>query len=735
MSADQSTTAETAGPPGPPDAGGPAHSPVNWPVFAGTAGIVVGFALWAMLLPAQADSAISATVSWIAESFGWYYVLTAGIVVVFVIVVALSRLGHVRLGPDHAVPQFNLFSWSAMLFAAGIGVDLMFFATSGPATNLLTPPDLPPMSDEAARMAPLWTIFHYGIPGWAMYALMGMAFGLFAYRYHLPLSIRSAIAPIFGRRVHGPVGHAAEIGATVGTIFGIAVSLGIGVVFLNAGLALILNVPVSTGVQIALMALAVGITIISTVSGVDKGIRRLSELNVYLAVVILAWVLFTGRTTDLLNALVQNIGDFFAGFPAMLMRTFAYTDGTAAYPAEQWMSDWTLFFWAWWIAWSPFVSLFLARISRGRTLREFVLGVLLIPFAFILLWVSIMGNAAIGLFQDGDDALLQEAVTAPEAGFFSLLQQFPGATFLIGLAVFTGLFFYVTSADSGSLIMANMTSKGSVEDSDGAPWLRITWAVITGLLTLSMLFIDGVYTLQKATVIVGLPLSVLMYLVMISLWRVLHSESLAMDSRTASLPHVLSGRVRDANSRATWRQRLARRMNFATAKQAAAYVDREVSPALSEVAAELREHGADVDVTRGTHPESGVPWVDLTVRFPGQTDFKYQVYPVAYPVPSFAGSLSAAQDTYVQLEVFSAKGSRGRDVMGYSREQLCANILDDYEAHLAFMTMTGDDSLLAARIDAEAPEVWTDADHSPATDALPTVALQTTDPETEGARP
>ena len=708
---------------------------MNWPVFAGTAGIVVGFALWAMLLPAQADSVISATVSWIAESFGWYYVLTAGVVVVFVVVVALSRLGRVRLGPDHAVPQFSMFTWSAMLFAAGIGVDLMFFATSGPATNLLTPPDLEPMSDEAARMAPLWTIFHYGIPGWAMYALMGMAFGLFAYRYHMPLSIRSAIAPIFGRRVHGAIGHAAEIGATVGTIFGIAVSLGIGVVFLNAGLALILNVPVTTGVQIALMALAVGITIISTVSGVDKGIRRLSELNVYLAVVILLWVLVTGRTTDLLNALVQNIGDFFASFPSMMMRTFAYTDGTAAYPAEQWMSDWTLFFWAWWIAWSPFVSLFLARISRGRTLREFVLGVLLIPFAFIMLWVSIMGNAAIGLFRDGDDALLQEAVTAPEAGFFSLLQQFPGATFLIGLAVFTGLFFYVTSADSGSLIMANMTSKGSVEDSDGAPWLRITWAVITGLLTLSMLFIDGVYTLQKATVIVGLPLSVLVYLVMISLWRVLHSESLAMDSRTASLPHVLSGRVRDANSRATWRQRLARRMNFATAKQAAAYVDREVSPALSEVAAELREHGADVDVARGTHPESGVPWVDLTVRFPGQTDFKYQVYPVAYPVPSFAGSLSAAQDTYVQLEVFSAKGSRGRDVMGYSREQLCANILDDYEAHLAFMTMTGDDSLLAARIDAEAPEVWTDADHSPATDALPTVALQTTDPETEGARP
>ncbi|MBB4735631.1 choline/glycine/proline betaine transport protein [Micrococcus cohnii] len=704
--------AQTPPTPAPDRANKPKHAALNPPVFIGTAAIVVAFAAWAMIWPGTAETVIFDTMAWIASSFGWYYVLTAAIVVVFVLVVALTRVGRVRMGPDHATPQFNMFTWSAMLFAAGIGVDLMFFATSGPATNLLTPPDVEPMSDAAARYAPLWTIFHYGIPGWAMYALMGMAFGLFAYRYHLPLSIRSALAPLFGKRIHGGIGHAAEIAATVGTIFGIAVSLGVGVVFLNAGLALIFGIPVSTGVQIALMALAVGITILSTVSGIDKGIRRLSELNVFLAIIILGWVLVTGQTTYLLNALVQNIGDFFAGFPAMLMRTFAYTAGTEAYPSEQWLADWTLFFWAWWIAWAPFVALFLARISRGRTLREFVLGVLLIPFAFIMLWVSIMGNDALGYFRGGDQAMLDEAVNAPESGFFTLLQQHPGSAFLIGLAVFTGLFFYVTSADSGSLVMANMTSKDSVEDSDGAPWLRIVWALVTALLTLSMLFIDGVYTLQAATVIVGLPLSIMIYLVMISLWRVLRSELHALDSRTAALPDVLSGRVRDGSSRTTWRQRLARHMDFATARQATAFVEREADPALEEVAAELRDHGADVEISRGVHPECGVPWVDLTVRFAGQNDFKYQAYPVAYPVPSFATNISAVQDVYFHIEVFSATGSRGRDIMGYTREQICANVLDDYEAHLAFMAMTGDDSSLAARLDSEAPDVWTDTDHT-----------------------
>ena len=686
------------------------HAKVNWPVFIGTAVIIVAFVLFAAIWPDAAETVIFGSMAWVATNFGWYYVLTATIVVIFVLLVAFSRVGRTRMGPDHSVPKYNMFTWAAMLFAAGIGVDLMFFGISGPATNYLTPPDVPAGSDEAARMAPLWTIFHYGIPGWAMYALMGMAFGLFAYRYHLPLSIRSALAPIFGRRIHGAVGHAAEIGATIGTIFGISVSLGIGVVFLNFGLTALFGIRSSIGVQIALMGLAVLITIISTVSGVDKGIRRLSELNVLLAIVLMLWVLFSGQTHQLLNALVQNIGDFFSRFPGMMMNTFAYTDGTTDYPSDQWMADWTLFFWAWWIAWAPFVSLFLARISRGRTLRQFVVGVLLIPFSFILLWVSIFGNAALSFA--GDAEFLDLAVNQPESGFFNLLEQYPGAVFTVSLALITGLFFYVTSADSGSLVMANMTSKASTRDSDGPPWLRIVWAVITGALTLVMLFIDGVYTLQAATVMVGLPLSILVYLVMASLWKVLRTEQMNLDSRSAALPGVLTSRVREAEGeRVSWRQRLRKRMSYASEAQARTFMETVATPAIEEVAGELKDLGADVTCHRGMHPDAQVPFVDLVVAFPDGEDFKYQAYPVAYSVPSFAANLSTVRDVYYRIEIFDRTGSRGRDIMGETKDQVISDVLDAYDAHIMYLTMSQDIGTATGAVPVVVPDTWEDADH------------------------
>ena len=696
------------------------HSPVDWPVFAGTSAIIVAFVLFAGIWPDTAETVIFGSMAWVAKNFGWYYVLTATIVVVFVLIVAFSKVGGTKMGPDHSLPKYNLFTWAAMLFAAGIGVDLMFFGISGPATNFLTPPDVSAGSEEAARMAPLWTIFHYGIPGWAMYALMGMAFGLFAYRYHLPLSIRSALAPIFGKRIHGGIGHAAEIGATIGTIFGISVSLGIGVVFLNFGLSSLFGIPNSIAVQVALMALAVFITVLSTVSGVDKGIRRLSELNVVLAIILMLWVVFSGNTTQLLNALVQNIGDFFSRFPGMMMNTFAYNEGAADYPADQWMADWTLFFWAWWIAWAPFVSLFLARISRGRTLRQFVIGVLLIPFAFILLWVSIFGNAAMSFF--GDAEFLDLAVNLPESGFFNLLEQYPGAIFTVSLALITGMFFYVTSADSGSLVMANMTSKSSTTDSDGPPWLRIVWAVITGALTLVMLFIDGVYTLQAATVIVGLPLSILVYLVMFSLWKVLRTEHMNLVSRQATLPALLTSRVREAEGgeRGSWRQRLQHRMSYASAEQATTFIDTVATPAVEEVAAELKKLGADVACQRGAHPDSGIPFVDLVVSFPEAEDFKYQTYPVAFSTPSFAANLAAVRDTYYRVEIFSPLGSRGRDIMGYSKDQVIADVLDSYDAHIMYLTMSTDLGTATGTIPVTAPDTWDDTDQVDAPDDLET---------------
>ncbi|MEY8576819.1 choline BCCT transporter BetT [Corynebacteriaceae bacterium 6-324] len=681
------------------------HSTVNKPVFFTAAGLIIAFVLWAWVAPGQTEAVIFGSMDWIAENLGWYYILTAGIIVLFVIVIALTRVGNTRLGPDHSRPKYRMFTWASMLFAAGIGVDLMFFSIAGPATNFLTPPEAAPLSDEAARMAAIWTMFHYGIPGWAMYALMGVALGLFAYRYHLPLSIRSAIAPIFGKRIHGATGNAVDITATLGTIFGIATSLGIGVVFLNYGLSELFGLPTNAAVQVALIALAVLITVLSTVSGVDKGIRRLSELNVLLALGLLLWILVTGKTAELLGQLVQNIGDFFSRFPGMLLNNFAYTEGAPSYPADQWLGDWTLFFWAWWMAWAPFVGLFLARISRGRTLREFIFGVLIIPFGFILLFVSIFGNAALSYFRAGDDAFLQEAVELPESGFFNLLSQFPGGTFLIAVAVFVGMLFYITSADSGSLVMANMTSNASLQDSDGAPWLRIFWAVVTGALTLVMLFIDGVYTLQAAAVLIGLPFSVVMYLLMASVLKALRAESRSLDSRLQTVA-IASRGTAAVTDQIPWKERLAGRMAFPGPEEARTFVEEIGTPAVETVALELRELGADVSLSKGESAEDGMPFVDVTIKFPEQEDFKYQLCPVMHETPTWAANSEKYDESFHTVEVFTARGTRGVNVMDFTEDQVIADVVSSYETHLTYMAMGGAEGTSFTGVEAQAPTEW-----------------------------
>lgn len=397
----------------PPDRNEPENDPpapveakprINRAVFWGTAVGVVAITVWAAAAPDSASSVIGAVVDGISKNFGWFYFLVVAAVLLFVIFLAITRVGNTKLGPDHSKPQFNLFTWGSMLFAAGIGVDLMFFSVSEPVTQYLAPPVGEGQTLQAARQAMVWTLFHYGLAGWGLYALMGLALGYFAYRHNLPLSIRSALYPIFGKRIHGPVGDGVDIAAMLGTIFGIATSLGIGVAQLNFGLSFLFGVPESLAVQAALIVLAVAITAVSSISGVDKGIRRLAELNVVLAIGLMLFILFAGKTSFLLDSLVQNVGDFFAMFPGMALNTFAYDR------PDDWLNSWTLFFWAWWIAWAPFVGLFLARISRGRTIRQFVFGCLTVPFAFIAIWIVIFGNSALDIVMGGNQAFGEVAL-------------------------------------------------------------------------------------------------------------------------------------------------------------------------------------------------------------------------------------------------------------------------------------------------------------------------------------
>lgn len=654
---------------------------IKWPVIISAGVIIIAIATWAMVAPEHAATVLGEAVGWTSEWLGWFYILLATAVLVFVIYLGL-RYAHVRLGADTDRPEFRTFTWACMLFAAGIGTDIMFFAVAEPVAQYLAPPQRDAESLDAAREATVWTLFHYGITGWGMYALMGLALGYCAHRIGLPLAVRSALYPLFGRRISGGLGHAVDIATTVGTIFGVATSLGIGVVQLNVGLNIMFGTEQGLPAQAGLIVLAVITATVSATTGVDRGIRVLSLLNVLLALFLAGWLLVTGNTAFLLRALTMNVGDFVALFPGMTLDTMAFD-----YPAE-WMTSWTLFFWAWWIAWASFVGMFLARISKGRTIGQFVLGTLLIPFSYVLMWVSIFGNSALDVIRSGNTEFGQTTLEQPELGFYTLLQQYPGALFIVGLATFVGLLFYVTSADSGALVMANLSSTLPSADVDAAPLTRIFWGVTTGVLTLAVLIVGGIPALQSATVIMALPFAIVMILVMVGLHRVMewerHRGLAFQQSFTSSLV------ARPAPGGTQWRTRLARTFGVVSEAQALRSLEDQVLPALADVADALRERGTQAEIE--DHPVDAphvLRSVVLVVHDESLGGFRYPIDMRRVPAPSYGARVLESDDLTTELQVRLPSGER-YDLVGYTRDEVCGDVLDHYERHVSYLRLNAE---------------------------------------------
>ncbi|WP_168395995.1 choline transporter [Acinetobacter indicus] len=649
---------------------------LNKVVFFLSATLILLFSLVTILFNDQANQLITQILNWVSRTFSWYYLLAATLYLVFVLFIALSRYGDIKLGPKHSKPEFSLLSWSAMLFSAGIGIDLMFFSVAEPLSHYMNPPVGEGQTFEAARQSMVWTLFHYGLTGWSMYALVGVALGYFSYRYNLPLTIRSALYPIFGKRVNGWIGHSVDTAAVLGTIFGIATTCGIGVVQLNYGLHVLFDVPENLLIQSALIAVAVIITIISVTAGVNKGIRVLSEINIYVSIGLLLFILFMGNTEFLLAALIQNFGDYLSQFPKLSLSSFPFEQ------PKEWMNSWTLFFWAWWIAWSPFVGLFLARISRGRTIREFVAGTLIIPLLFTLTWLSIFGNSALhSVIFDGNTQLATTVLANPAHGFYDLLAQYPWFPFLAGVATITGLLFYVTSADSGALVLGNFTTKFSNIEHDSPRWLSVFWALAIGLLTLAMLMANGVTALQNTTIIMGLPFSFVIFFVMAGLYKSLRLEDFRQASTSMNAAPVV-GNVDIFN----WKKRLSRVMLHANLSQTQQMLEEVCKPAMQAVATEFINKGIQVDLAeKALDDEPELSHLDLTIQLDEEENFVYQIWPIRYDTPNFSSRGKRTKKYYYRLETYLFEGSQGNDLVGYSKEQVINDILDKYERHLMFL--------------------------------------------------
>lgn len=682
---------------------------LNRTVFALSAFIIVGILTAAIIAPQSVHNIFDVAVDWTGRWFGWFYILLATAALVFLGILAVTRFGNIRLGPDNSTPEFSTFSWAAMLFAAGIGTGIMFYAVAEPVAQYIAPPNGPSENIEAARNAVTWTLFHYGISGWGLYGIVGIALGYFAYRKRDRLAVRSTLRPLLGSKVDGLLGDIVDVFALVGGVFGIAASLGIGVVQLNVGLTLLFGIKQGVGAQIGLVSLAVLMATASAVSGVDRGVRILSNINVLLAMGLALWVLVTGKTAFLLDALVANVGDFLTQFPVLTLETFPYDRPDA------WLNGWTLFFWAWWIAWAAFVGMFLARISRGRTIRQFVIGTLVLPFSYVVMWVSIFGNSALDLIRSGDTDFKELAYANPEGGLYALLDSRPLGGVLMAVALFVGILFYVTSSDSGSLVMANLSTRDLPDRTDGAPWLRIFWATATGALTIAMLLAGGIPILQQATIVMALPFSFVLILIAASLWHALRSEATRAAARTrvfttglGSVAGRASGRIR-----LSWQDRLSRTFAAVTPSMAKRALDGRVVPALNGVAEALRGEGLIAEVlVEGPEAEdpddereflgqaslgvSATPEVleQLLARLLGvplggapmeAEVFRYTVRMVVSPVPTFGVSLAEGDDTTVRLEVRPRGGGQGYDVMDWTSDQVAHDVLDHFERWINYL--------------------------------------------------
>ena len=587
---------------------------------------------------------------------------------------AFSRYGDIKLGPDHSQPDYKSTSWFAMLFSAGMGIGLMFFGVAEPVMHFIAPPVGDPNTIEAAKEAMKLTFFHWGLHAWAIYAMVALILAFFAYRHGLPLTLRSALYPLIGERIYGPIGHAVDIFAIISTVLGIATSLGYGVLQINSGFNYLFDLPIGPNIQVILIISITALATLSVATGLDKGIRILSELNLLLAVVLLTLVLVLGPTALLLKSFVENTGGYLS---EIVNKTF----NLYAYNPTDWLGGWTLLYWGWWISWSPFVGMFIARVSRGRTIRQFLTGVLLVPTGFTFMWMTVFGNTSIYLIMKKGMTQLADTVNADSSlALFAFLEHFPLSTLLSMVAVCMVVLFFVTSADSGSLVIDMLASGGKTET---PLWQRVFWASSTGIVAISLLLTGGLGALQTLTIASALPFSVILLIAIWGLLKALHIDSTKRVLRQQSATH----HSRQHKSTGGWQRRLRSMVMFPRRSHVNRFIDEVVLPAFEEVAGELRKQGYSVAVESRDDKRC-----KLEVQHNVEVNFIYEIRPRAYIQPDFIMPDDDDTETeereerkYFRAEVYLLEGGQDYDIMGWSRDEVIDDILDQYEQHMHFL--------------------------------------------------
>lgn len=498
---------------------------VSKPVFVTSALLIVGFIIFGALFTETAGALFTFLQGFITDKFGWMFTILMNLALIFCIYLAASRYGDIRLGQQTEKPQYSLFSWIGMLFSAGIGIGLVYWGTAEPLYHYMAPPLGQPETIDAAKQAMSISFLHWGLHAWAIYTIVALALAYFHFRRGLPLSIRSTLYPILGEKIYGRWGHTVDILAVFGTMFGVVTSLGLGVMQINSGLENLFGIPNSLAVQFVIIAGVTALACGSLMLGLDKGIKRLSDINMGFTGLLLAFMVVLGPTLFILDSFIENIGNY-------VMALIPLSTWGEAYSKTDWQSSWTMFYWAWWVSWAPFVGVFIARISRGRTIREFVLGVLLIPMVLLFFWFTTFGGVAIHMEMLAaldpalvNPGLIQAVQQDMGSAIFKLVEYYPFAKPITLLIVVMIVLWFVTSSDSASFVIDMLTAGG---DTNPPKIQRLFWAIMEGLIAAILLAAGGLEALQAAAIVAGLPFALVIFLMMYALLRGLGRDRLIL---------------------------------------------------------------------------------------------------------------------------------------------------------------------------------------------------------------
>lgn len=653
------------------------RSTILLPVFIPAAVIMLLLVIGTAINPEAAGALFSDVLSFTTETFGWFYMLAVALFLMFIIVLAFSSYGSIKLGPDHGEAEYGFLEWFAMLFSAGYGIALLFYGVAEPVMHFSSPPMSDPQTIAAAKEAMQIAYFHWGFHIWAIYGVVGLSLAYFAFRHGLPLSIRSTLYPIIGDRIHGPIGHTVDVFAILGTMFGIATSLGLSVSQINAGLNYLLPdiIPVNTTIQVVAIALVTSAALVSVLAGMDKGVKRLSILNMVLATALMVFVFVVGPTTFILNAFMENTGSYLGN---IVERTFSLQ----AYENSDWIGSWTLFIFAWTIAWAPFVGLFIAKISRGRTIREFVLGVMLVPTFFTFFWFSVFGDTALHMIMvDGYNSLISEVQNNQAIALFKLLEQLPFTEFVSSLTILLIITFFVTSSDSGSLVIDSLAAGGR---SDTPWWQRSFWVVTEGAVAAVLLIAGGLTALQTAAIVSALPFAIIILISMFGMWRALRIEghrNQSLDQNNKLPPHLLKP--------SAWRERIDYMADKPTRDKVLNYIKEVVMPSMMEVSSKFAETGWTTEVNYDAVNNRAV----LELQRGDDVEFWYEVRLSEHEAPDYYTESSAdtlPQEHYHRAEVYLRRGGQTYDLYGYKSESVINDIIDQFEKYLHFLNVSPD---------------------------------------------